>query len=214
MTTVRPTFNEVTGEYGPNEIIHSDGGQRLSRDMSDYEPQQDEAFAPRERNVEVDPAFLEGATNEQHRQYWTNGQRPNQAELSFLQDQIYQATDSDEQSRLARLLGYKMTGDTTPLMDDDFAYLGIEAPDPDDWSPDQAKQEILGGDVQPDPQAAAAVLRMDLGDSPAAKIVQYLTHQVYEGAMGADEAYAKAYNSGVPHHELYAMVNKIRRIGV
>ena len=143
MTTVRPTFNEVTGEYGPNEIIHSDHGQRLTRDMSDYEPQQDEAFAPRERNVDVDPAFLEGATNEQHRQYWTNGQRPNQAELSFLQDQIYQATDSEEQSRLARLLDYKMTGDTTPLMDEDFAYLGIEAPDPDDWSPAQAKQEIL-----------------------------------------------------------------------
>ena len=213
MTTVRPTYNEVTGEYGPNEIIHSDGGKRLTFDMADYEPQHDEAFAPPEQSLDVDPAFLEGATAEQQRQYWTNGQRPNQAELSFLQDQIHQATDPDEQSRLARMLGYKMTGDTSPLMDDDIAYLGIEAPDPNDWSPAQMKQEILGEEIQPNTQAAAAVLRMDLGDSPAAKIVQYLTHQVYDGAMGADEAYAKAYNSGVPRHELYAMVNKIRKLG-
>ena len=213
MTTVRPTYNEVNGEYGPNEIIHSDGGKRLTFDMADYEPQQDEAFAPREQSLDVDPAFLDGATAEQQRQYWTNGQRPNQAELNFLQDQIHQATDPDEQSRLARMLGYKMTGDMSPLMDDDIAYLGLEAPDPNDWSPAQIKQEILGEEIQPNPQAAAAVLRMDLGDSPAAKIVQYLTHQVYDGALGADEAYAKAYNSGVPHHELYAMVNKIRRLG-
>ena len=53
MTTVRPTYNEVTGEYGPNEIIHSDDGKRLTFDMADYEPQHDEAFAPREQSLHV-----------------------------------------------------------------------------------------------------------------------------------------------------------------
>ncbi len=61
--------------------------------------------------------------------------------------------------------------------------------------------------LQTDAQRIASA---NFGDSPAATVVQHLTHQVYSGQMNVQNAYAAAMGSGVAEHQFREAFNDLR----
>mgnify|MGYP001252870705 CR=1 FL=1 len=45
--------------------------------------------------------------------------------------------------------------------------------------------------------------------SDAAVVVKHLAYAVYDGQLSAQQAYAKAFRSGVPHEQLYQAFNDL-----
>jgi hypothetical protein len=214
--TVKPSFNPENGElsYANADVqrgLHS--GEPNTRHHSP-EPERDPAFAPFDNPKEYHPAFFNPNDQAAVRDFWNSPEPLNDEELSMLQDSYIDNPSTDEAQRIARLTAYKMTGETDQLLDDDFEFLGINPPNPDDWSNDRIDQEILGTNVEADEATANAVLAANIGNDSASVVVQHLTHQVYAGEMSAEQAYAAAYSSGVPTNQLYAAFNRLlQRVG-
>ena len=212
--TVNPPteVNEVTGEevaVAENQRVQITG-KPVENTSSMAEPD-NLAFAPMDRKpVLRDPAFQEGATQQDVLNYWTNGKQPTQDEMLHIQDEY--ARTGDEQ--LARFLTYKMTGNTEQLLPQDLEILGVEetvTDDPNVFSAEEINHEILATDDSNDynPANAQRVANADLGNSPEMVVVQKLAMDVCNGQMSRQEAYVRAVESGIDRHLLYAAYNRL-----
>jgi hypothetical protein len=219
--TVNPPVenDQVTGELvatDPNtRVIQT--GVSASQNTATFE-EEASPFAPDFTKTPkglTDPAFGENPTDQQLQNFW-RGTRPlNQDEIDFLQDQYIRRNDSD----LAKLFNYRMTGNTAELTPQQMDDLGLtEESDGnerfstdksfgyDDFSPEQTQEidnYILTSEDQPSPELAQQVLSANIGNSDAAVVVQHLAEQFYSGQMSLQEAYYKAGTSGISEQKLY-----------
>jgi hypothetical protein len=122
----------------------------------------------------------------------------------------YVATDNES---IANLLQWKITGDESFLSEEQRYQLGLddeagnETTETDD---DLTEEEVIQFEdylaeaaTDPNPEVAQAILNADIGDSDAAKVVQYLAYAYYNGEKTLDEAYGEALNYGIPDKLLY-----------
>lgn len=210
--TVTPTINLATGEYGePSVSISMDHGSNALISMENH---QDPAFEPFERRSQLsDPAFQPGASTQEITNFWRGNRDLTNEEISTIQDQIIQLGEYSNQGReLAKYLDYRVTGRTDGLTEQDMELLGVQQPQPGDMTSDEIDMAILGQANEPSEEIANAVLASNIGKDPGATVVQHLAHQYFSGQLSAQEAYVKAYRSGVPHHQLYAAFNRLQRL--
>ncbi|WP_137007069.1 hypothetical protein [Synechococcus sp. UW105] len=207
--TVTPTFNQVTGEQGDTEVSTS---LHHSPQFKEDSFIQDEAFEPFEAHTPILDSLSGDKAQKFADSLLQSGKQLTSSEVSFIQQQVFNAPNSDDEQRLARLLDARVTGSTEALMPDDFSHLGIEMPNPDAPKPEQIDQIILSSEAKPDSAVASLVLNSDIGQDNAAVVVKHLAYQVFDGQMSSQQAYAKAYSSGVPHNELYAAFSRLQEV--
>ena len=189
-----------------------------ARQNTTYIEEDSSAFDPdfkRSSKGLTDPAFQEGASEEDLLNFW-NSKRPlNEAEIDYLQDQYIRNNDED----LAKLFNYRMTGNTAELTPQQMEDLGLTQESDgserfsadksfgyDDFTPEQTQEIdnfILTSDAQPDPQLAQQVVSADIGNSDAAVVVKHLSEQFFSGQLSLQEAYFKAGTSGISEQKLY-----------
>ena len=167
----------------------------IEEDTSEFDPD----FKRSSKGL-TDPAFQEGASEEDLLNFW-NSKRPlNEAEIDYLQDQYIRNNDED----LAKLFNYRMTGNTAELTPQQMEDLGlIEECDGaerfstdksfgyEDFTPEQTQEidnYILTSEDQPTSELAQQVVTGDIGKSDAAVVVQHLAEQFYSGQMSLQEA--------------------------
>ena len=106
----------------------------------------------------------------------------------------------------ARLLDYRVTGNTESLMPDDFDVLGVEPPDPNALTHAQIDQMILASDdPEPSQEMADWVASLNMPQTPAHIAVQHLTAQVY-----ADACLQTAYFKALPPASKAALLRRLR----
>ena len=207
--TVTPTFNQVTGEQADTQVsvsLHNGEHNTVTEQLT----VQDEAFEPFEQQSPMFDSLDGDKKWKVAEALLTSGKQLTGSEVSFIQQQIFDAPRTDDEQRLARQLDARVTGNTNSLLPDDFNQLGLDMPNPDTPTAEQIDSLILGSEVKPDAAIASRVLNTNIGRDNASVVVQYLTHQVFEGKMSAQQAYGKAFQSGIPHADLYAAFNRLQ----
>ena len=210
--TVGPTYNDATGEYGEQQVSYT--MHHGSNVPVALEEAQDEAYAPFEPDkYSNDAAFGDNPTEAELNAFWASDRPITPDEISIIQDHIQKlGFDSDEGRRLGRFLNYRVTGNSDELFDDDKLALNIQPPDPNVWTTEETEQYILSdlpekGD-RPDLAQYISENR-PLGNSPAAITVQHFAAQYLMGRMSNQQAFAGAFQSGVPHAQLYAAFEQL-----
>ncbi len=215
--TVNPPvqINQVTGEEVavPDSMRVEKHGEDVRENTSAWiadNKSSDPNFKPTP-NI-TDPALSGNATDKQLNDFWTSDRALTNEEISLIQDGILKKENSEEAAQLARLLDYRVTGSTEALLPDDKTFLGIKENNlPDGYYSNQEIDNIILSTDQggADPKAAHMVLNSNLGFDPASKVVQVLAYQYYSGKITQQDAYEKAYRSGVPHQLLYDAFNRL-----
>ena len=191
---------EVTGKPVVNSYAHGEADNL--------------AFQPLDRQpVLRHRAFQADATEQDIRDYWTNGVPPTDDEMLHIQGEYTRTNDE----QLARFLTYKATGNTEQLNPEDFEALGIQEPTEQvvsehHLSNEEIDHEILSTDDSNDysPQWAEAIAKAPLGETPEMIAVKHLMAQVYEGQLSRQAAFAKAAETGIAPEKLYASYNRVR----
>jgi len=167
--------------------------------------QQDPAFAPAKNPEQFHRGLAPDASEAEISDFWRSSRPLSGDDISRVQDHINAlGGHSDEAQMFARLLDYRVTGNTESLMPDDFDVLGVEPPDPNALTHAQIDQMILASDdPEPSQEMADWVASLNMPQTPAHIAVQHLTAQVYAGRMSAQQAYFKAFTSGIPNAALY-----------
>ena len=204
--TVSPTYNDATGEYGDQQVAYTmNHGSNVPVSI---EENQDDAYAAFEpEKYSSDAAFGDNPTEAELNAFWASNRPITNDEISIIQDHIQKlGFDSDEGRRLGRFLNYRVTGNSDELFDDDKLALNIQPPDPNVWTTEETEQYILSdlpekGD-RPDLAQYISENR-PLGNSPAAITVQHFAAQYLMGRISNQQAFAGAFQSGVPHEQLY-----------
>ena len=217
-----PEINQLTGEREGDftiqqrgltryELTH-EGGDEI--DTEEY----NNAIAPQYARKAAEanlPIFHEGASDSEVINFWRSNKPLTDAEIDAIQSS-YVATDNED---IANLLMFKLTGDTSNLTDDQLDLLGftesdgeaIEEQDTNEGlTAEEATDLIYNEAAEPNQETADAILEVDLGDSDAASVVQYLSFKYFAGEMSADDAYNEALDSGIDPDELTACFNQLR----
>ena len=145
--TVNPPVitNQVTGEteaIPDSQMVISTGTSADSNTVTYGDDSFDPAFNPEFQRTPVlnDPAFQSGASEQDINSFWKSNRPLTDDEINAVQAN-YLETGNEQ---LARLLAYKVTGDTTDLFPDDYAALGISEPqESDSWSDQEIDNAIL-----------------------------------------------------------------------
>ena len=131
--TVNPAYNEATGEYGEQQIKVSmhHGVQQSIDPVQQAHATQDAAFEPAANPPQFYRGLAHDASEAEISDLWRSDRPLSGDEISRVQDHINAlGGHSDEAQMFARLLDYRVTGNTESLMPDDFDVLGVETPDP------------------------------------------------------------------------------------
>ena len=216
-----PDINQLTGERDGEYTIQHRGLTRFELTQVGEEAETEDysnAIAPAHARKAVEanlPIFQENATDADVIGFWRSSTPLTDAEIDAIQS-AYVATDNRE---IADLLMYRLTGDTSHLNEDQLELLGlsgdegevIEEQDANEGlTAEEATDLIFNEAAEPSEEIAEAILQVDLGDSDAASIVQYLAYKYFAGEASLDEAYNEALSSGVEPDELAAAFNQLR----
>jgi hypothetical protein len=220
-----PQFDEATGEYIGEPIVENREMQRGINsvsyediDSNQYNDALEPYYAARAAQASL-PIFDENASDEDVVAFWRNPNPLSEAEVDAIMS-AYVATDNEA---IANLLQWKLTGDESFLSEEQRYQLGL---DDDNYSDDEEYIEANDGDFtedqvveienylaenasDPDPEVAQSILAADIGDSDAAKAIQYLAYQYYNGTLALEDAYAQALSTGLPESQLYAAFNAL-----
>ena len=207
--TVTPTTNQVTGEVGEATVSTSLHHGTPNQTHTSQTTEDEEVFEPFEPAESFINALSEDKAKQLTSALLQSGKELTGSEISFIQDRIFNAKSTDEKQYFARLLDARVTGNTNDLMPDEFDVLGIQPPNPDLATAEEIDNIILTTDYKPDSALASRVLSTDIGQSDAAVVVKHLAYAVYDGQLSAQQAYAKAFRSGVPHEQLYQAFNDL-----
>ncbi len=187
-------------------------GVRQSIDpVAQYNATNDQAFEPAPYAPQHHRGLDPDATEEEIIDFWQSSNPINANEISIIQDAINDiGANTEDGRRFARFLDYRATGKTNGLEPQDFEFFDIEPPDPYAATYEEIDMAILTAD-QPerDPEMANWIASIDIGDAPSDLVVQHLTAQVYSGRMSIQQAYAKAFQSGLPKHDIYVSFSKM-----
>ena len=217
-----PEINQLTGEREGDftiqqrgltryELTH-EGGDEI--DTEEY----NNAIAPQYARKAAEanlPIFHEDASDSEVINFWRSNKPLTDAEIDAIQS-AYVATDNED---IANLLMFRMTGDTSHLNEDQLDLLGftesdgeaIEEQDANEGlTAEEATDLIYNDAAEPNQETADAILEVDLGDSDAASVVQYLSFKYFAGEMSLDDAYNEALDSGIDPDELASAFNQLR----
>ena len=216
-----PEINQLTGEREGEYIVQHRGLTRFeltAEGEGEGDTDYSDAIAPQyaRRATEANlPIFREDASDSEVINFWRSNKPLTDNEIDAIQS-AYVATDNKE---IADLLMFRMTGDTSHLNEDQLELLGLSG-DEDEVSEEQDANDGLTAEeatyliynetAEPSEEIAEAILDVDLGNSDAASIVQYLAYKYFAGEVSVDDAYNEALDSGIDADELTAAFNKLR----
>jgi uncharacterized protein YpmB len=217
-----PDINQLTGERDGEYTIQHRGLTRFELTQVGEEAETEDysnAIAPAHARKAVEanlPIFQENATDADVIGFWRSSTPLTDAEIDAIQS-AYVATDNKE---IADLLMFRMTGDTSHLNEDQLELLGLSGDEDYEESEEQDANEGLTAEeatdliynetAEPSEEIAEAILEVDLGNTDAASVVQYLAYKYFAGEVSVDDAYNEALNSGIDPDELTAAFNKLR----
>ena len=220
-----PAINELTGEREGDFSIQQRGLTRfeLTQEGGDeIDPEQyNNAIAPHYARKAAEanlPIFHEDASDSEVINFWRSNKPLTDAEIDAIQAR-YVSTDNED---IANLLMFRMTGDTSHLTEDQLDLLGltegeeaVEAVEEQDTNEgltaEEATDLIYNEAAEPNQETAEAILEVDLGDTDAASVVQYLSYKYFAGEVSLDDAYNEALNSGIDPDQLAAAFNQLRQ---
>ena len=212
-----PAIDEVTGQVvGEPEVVN----RNLSRQqltVEDVDPNEhNDAIAPHYARKAAEaslPIFSEDATDADVLGFWKSDKQLTESEVDAIQA-AYVATDNAD---LANLLMWKLTGDPSHLSEQQLYELSLEeATEAEDtttseMSAEEATDYIYNNAAEPNQETADAILQLDLGDTDAASVVQYLSYKYFAGEVSLDDAYNEALNSGIDPDQLTTAFNQLRK---
>ena len=212
-----PAIDEVTGQVvGEPEVVN----RNLSRQqltVEDVDPNEhNDAIAPHYARKAAEaslPIFSEDATDADVLGFWKSDKQLTESEVDAIQA-AYVATDNAD---LANLLMWKLTGDPSHLSEQQLYELSLEeATEAEDtttseMSAEEATDYIYNNAAEPNQETAEAILQLDLGDTDAASVVQYLSYKYFAGEVSLDDAYNEALNSGIDPDQLTTVFNQLRK---
>ena len=211
-----PAIDEVTGQVvGEPEVVN----RNLSRQqltVEDVDPNEhNDAIAPHYARKAAEaslPIFSEDATDADVLGFWKSDKQLTESEVDAIQA-AYVATDNAD---LANLLMWKLTGDTSHLSEQQLYELSLEeATEAEDTTSEMSAEEatdyIYNNAAEPNQETAEAILQLDLGDTDAASVVQYLSYKYFAGEVSLDDAYNEALNSGIDPDQLTTVFNQLRK---
>ena len=211
-----PAIDEVTGQVvGEPEVVN----RNLSRQqltVEDVDPNEhNDAIAPHYARKAAEaslPIFSEDATDADVLGFWKSDKQLTENEVDAIQA-AYVATDNAD---LANLLMWKLTGDPSHLSEQQLYELSLEeATEAEDTTPEMSAEEatdyIYNNAAEPNQETAEAILQLDLGDTDAASVVQYLSYKYFAGEVSLDDAYNEALNSGIDPDQLTTVFNQLRK---
>ena len=216
-----PEINQLTGEREGDYIVQHRGLTRFeltAEGEGETDTDYSDAIAPEyaRRATEANlPIFREDASDSEVINFWRSNKPLTDNEIDAIQS-AYVATDNKE---IADLLMFRMTGDTSHLNEDQLELLGLTESEGeaieeqrvgDELTAEEATDFIYNETAEPNEEVAEAILEIDLGDSDAASIVQYLAYKYFAGEVSVDDAYQEALDSGVDADELTAAFNQLR----
>ena len=211
-----PAIDEVTGQVvGEPEVVN----RNLSRQqltVEDVDPNEhNDAIAPHYARKAAEaslPIFSEDATDADVLGFWKSDKQLTESEVDAIQA-AYVATDNAD---LANLLMWKLTGDPSHLSEQQLYELSLEeATEAEDTTSEMSAEEatdyIYNNAAEPNQETAEAILQLDLGDTDAASVVQYLSYKYFAGEASLDDAYNEALNSGIDPDQLTTVFNQLRK---
>ena len=211
-----PAIDEVTGQVvGEPEVVN----RNLSRQqltVEDVDPNEhNDAIAPHYARKAAEaslPIFSEDATDADVLGFWKSDKQLTESEVDAIQA-AYVATDNAD---LANLLMWKLTGDPSHLSEQQLYELSLEeATEAEDTTSEMSAEEatdyIYNNAAEPNQETAEAILQLDLGDTDAASVVQYLSYKYFAGEVSLDDAYNEALNSGIDPDQLTTVFNQLRK---
>jgi hypothetical protein len=216
-----PDINQLTGEREGEYIVQHRGLTRFeltAEGEGEGDTDYSDAIAPQyaRRATEANlPIFREDASDSEVINFWRSNKPLTDNEIDAIQS-AYVATDNKE---IADLLMFRMTGDTSFLTEDQLELLGLTESEGEaieeqriegELTAEEATDLIYNEAAEPNEEVAEAILQVDLGDTDAASIVQYLAYKYFAGEVSVDDAYQEALDSGVDTDELTAAFNKLR----
>ena len=210
-----PAIDEVTGQVVGEAEVFNRNLSRQQLTVEDVDPNEhNDAIAPHYARKAVEaslPIFSEDATDADVLGFWKSDKQLTENEVDAIQA-AYVATDNAD---LANLLMWKLTGDPSHLSEQQLYELSLEeATEAEDTTSEMSAEEatdyIYNNAAEPNQETADAILELDLGDSDAASVVQYLSFKYFAGEMSADDAYNEALESGIDPDELAAAFNQLR----
>jgi hypothetical protein len=216
-----PSIDEATGEVtGEAQVFSRDHSRHeLTATAEDIDPSEyNDALAPHYARKAAEanlPIFQEGVSDEAVVAFWKSNRPLTDAEVDAIQA-AYVATDNDD---IANLLQYRLTGDTSFLNEQQLEELGltesesevVEEETTDEMSAEDLTDYIYNEAAEPNEAIADAILDVDLGDSDAASVVQYLSYKYFTGELSVDDAYNQALDSGIDPDELTTAFNQLRK---
>jgi hypothetical protein len=210
-----PEYDEATGQFVGDFRVQNREMQRGINTVSyeDIDPNEyNDSLDPylARKAVEADlPIFRPDASDAEITAFWrdTRPLTPTETDAIIA---AYAATDNEA---IANLLQYRLTNDPSILSEQQRFELGlddtdgsneVEATDNDEVDLEQVEAFIFENASDPSEEVAQSILNADIGDTDAAKVVQYLAYSYYNGDKSLDEAYGEALNSGISEAQLYA----------
>jgi hypothetical protein len=212
-----PQFDEATGEYIGEPIVENREMMRGINTVSyeDIDPNEyNDALEPHYARKAIQanlPIFDENASDEAVVAFWRRNEPLTDAEVDAIMS-AYVATDSEQ---IAALLQWKLTGDDSQLSEEQRYQLGLDDDNSEDYveanEGDFTEEQVIEfenylveNSTDPNPDVAQSILAADIGDTDAAKAVQYLAYQYYNGSISLEDAYEQALSTGIPERQLYS----------
>ena len=213
---VSPTFNDATGDY-TGQVVETSMHHGVKQSIDPVQQaaaEQDPAFAPAKNPAQFHRGLAHDASEAEISDFWQSDRPLSGDEISRVQDHITAlGSHSDEAQMFARLLDYRVTGRTDSLQPDDFELLGVPEPDPNAMTYQEIDNLILtSDDPEPNQQNADWIASLQFGSTPAHVAVQHLTAQVYAGRLSAQQAYFKAFTTGIPDAQLYRAFQELQEV--
>jgi hypothetical protein len=214
-----PSIDDATGEViGEAQVFSRDHSRHeLTATAEDIDPSEyNDAIAPHYARKAAEanlPIFQEGVSDEAVVAFWKSNRPLTDAEVDAIQA-AYVATDNDN---IANLLQYRLTGDTSFLNEQQLEELGLTesesevVEETEEMSAEDLTDYIYENAAEPNQEIAEAILDVDLGDSDAASVVQYLSYKYFTGELSVDDAYNQALDSGIDPDELTTAFNQLRK---
>ena len=211
-----PAIDEVTGQVVGEPEVFNRNLSRQQLTVEDVDPNEhNDAIAPHYARKAAEaslPIFSEDATDADVLGFWKSDKQLTESEVDAIQA-AYVATDNAD---LANLLMWKLTGDPSHLSEQQLYELSLEeATEAEDTTSEMSAEEatdyIYNNAAEPNQETADAILQLDLGDTDAASVVQYLSYKYFAGEVSLDDAYNEALNSGIDPDQLTTVFNQLRK---
>ena len=140
---------------------------------------------------------------------------PGRKAVTILPPQIDEATgepiEGTEQVVDTRIANWDVDPDEVTFEDvDDESLAPEDRAESIEVAMADVSDEIHSETVELNPNLAAQIAGIDMGDSPASITVQYLANQVYEGNITSSEAFNDALQSGISPEALVKAYRQLK----